>query len=65
MDESADHILVTCLLARTLWWMIGAWVKVPTLANCSTVKELLQHVHDLKASRKRKKVILCVAMAGL
>ncbi|KAD6796514.1 hypothetical protein E3N88_07410 [Mikania micrantha] len=29
LEESAAHLLVTCVVARAIWWQICRWLKIP------------------------------------
>ncbi|XP_021996296.1 uncharacterized protein LOC110893497 [Helianthus annuus] len=52
-QETVEHILITCFMSKTLWWMVGAWLGVKDFPV------------SWRFLRRRKKVVNCIVMATL
>ncbi|XP_076908689.1 uncharacterized protein LOC143565672 [Bidens hawaiensis] len=52
--ETAEHMLVSCEFAQSIWSIISVWCKVPTIFAFSTRDLLELHKHALLSSRKAK-----------
>ncbi|KAD6455049.1 hypothetical protein E3N88_09755 [Mikania micrantha] len=57
VDESVDHLLVTCVVARAIWWQICRWLKIPCPTTFESVEGLLDHVDTSGREKKMKKVM--------
>ncbi|KAD4981757.1 hypothetical protein E3N88_18428 [Mikania micrantha] len=55
--ESADHLLVKCMVARTIWWQICRWAKIPCPTIFESVGGLLDHANASVGEKNRKTVI--------
>ncbi|XP_021984763.1 uncharacterized protein LOC110880574 [Helianthus annuus] len=64
-QESVEHILIMCLMSKTLWWMVGSWLGVKDLHSCSTVAYILSFAWKMDISKKKKKAVNCIVMATL
>lgn len=63
--ENADHLFVSCLFAKCVWWNVSTWLKVPQMPNVSSVSDLLNFYKTQPGSRRWKKAVMVVVMAGL
>ncbi|XP_076901327.1 uncharacterized protein LOC143555704 [Bidens hawaiensis] len=52
--ESAEHLLVSCQFAQSIWSIITNWCKVPAIFAFSTRDLLEFHKYALLSSRKAK-----------
>ncbi|XP_021994249.1 uncharacterized protein LOC110890910 [Helianthus annuus] len=64
-QETVEHILLMCLMSKTLWWMVGSWLGVKDLHSCSSVADILSFSLKLYISKKKKKAVNCIVMATL
>ncbi|KAD5961320.1 hypothetical protein E3N88_12793 [Mikania micrantha] len=64
-DESCDHLLVTCMIAKVVWEQICSWLKIPMPANVVNVEGWLYYVEDLDGNEKKKKLINMIFQATL
>ncbi|KAJ0860073.1 putative reverse transcriptase zinc-binding domain-containing protein [Helianthus annuus] len=65
MEETANHIFVTCITAKAIWWLVGVWLKNTDLLACSTVKEILAVAWGVNLPTIQKKAFSCVIMAAI
>ncbi|KAJ0544992.1 putative RNA-directed DNA polymerase transcription factor SBP family [Helianthus annuus] len=63
--ESPDHIFVSCLFARCIWWNIFRWIKVPMPPECTSLGDLLESLHNTPGSQKWKRIVHMVALASI
>ncbi|KAI7752630.1 hypothetical protein M8C21_006407, partial [Ambrosia artemisiifolia] len=54
-QETIDHVLISCIVAKPICWMIGVWLKTSALVSCNSVKETLNLFHDLQLLKKQKR----------
>ncbi|KAJ0825109.1 hypothetical protein HanRHA438_Chr17g0799581 [Helianthus annuus] len=63
--ESPDHIFVSCLFARCIWWNIFRWIKVPMPPECISLGDLLESLQNTPGSQKWKRIVHTVALASI
>ncbi|XP_022040563.1 uncharacterized protein LOC110943115 [Helianthus annuus] len=61
-EESCNHIFARCIWARSVWWNVFHWLKIPVLCDANDVAEILKHVQTQVDSKKWKKVVHLVAL---
>ncbi|KAF5754400.1 hypothetical protein HanXRQr2_Chr17g0790731 [Helianthus annuus] len=59
------NFLVSRLMTKVLWWMIGVWLGFSDLCNCATVSDVLQFPRKLQVTKTRRKVIKTIIIATL
>ncbi|KAJ0478339.1 putative RNA-directed DNA polymerase [Helianthus annuus] len=64
-EETIDHLAVSCVFARAVWWHVCMWVKVPTFTQPLLVREMANGLKDMKGSACWKKVIEVIFYATL
>ncbi|XP_022007914.1 uncharacterized protein LOC110907206 [Helianthus annuus] len=64
-EETADHIFVTCIRAKTIWWLVGVWLENMGLLTCKTVKDILDVAWGVNLPNTQKKAFYCAIMAAL
>ena len=62
-SESTDHLFVECLFARSIWWNVLVWMRVPWPTNCESLNDLVQLLLDSPGSKKWKRIVYTVVMA--
>ncbi|XP_021992114.1 uncharacterized protein LOC110888926 [Helianthus annuus] len=65
MEETVDHLLVSCATTRALWWLIGTWMRMDGLCSTGSVRDLLLLIENAALTKKRKMAAKCVAVAAL
>ncbi|KAJ0522415.1 putative reverse transcriptase zinc-binding domain-containing protein [Helianthus annuus] len=43
--EDANHIFVTCLFARSIWWNVFAWVRIPFPMDATKLDDIFVRDH--------------------
>ncbi|XP_021996043.1 uncharacterized protein LOC110893235 [Helianthus annuus] len=61
-EESADHLFAKCLTARSVWWNIFSWLKVPWPSNVDSLKDLLEVFYNSPGSKVWKRLAHMVAV---
>ncbi|KAJ0623903.1 hypothetical protein HanIR_Chr01g0037321 [Helianthus annuus] len=61
MNENADHLLVKCHFAKSVWWMVCRWLNVPLWGVFSSVVSILNHGLNLDTDSK-KKIVYAILM---
>ncbi|KAJ0734550.1 putative reverse transcriptase zinc-binding domain-containing protein [Helianthus annuus] len=64
-EETADHIFVTCITGKTIWWLVGVWLENMDLLACASVKDILAVVWGVNLPAVQKKAFYCVIMTAL
>ncbi|XP_021995559.1 uncharacterized protein LOC110892716 [Helianthus annuus] len=64
-QDTVEHILIPCLMSKTLWWMVGAWLGVKDLHSYSTMADILYFSWKLDISKKKKKAVNCIVIVTL
>ncbi|KAJ0853894.1 putative reverse transcriptase zinc-binding domain-containing protein [Helianthus annuus] len=60
VEESADHLLVTCQYAQQVWVAISLWFKMPLPRYLLSVVELLEFAQQQQLADNKKKVIYTI-----
>ncbi|KAJ0469380.1 putative reverse transcriptase zinc-binding domain-containing protein [Helianthus annuus] len=55
VEESADHLLITCQYAQQVWVATSLWTKIPLPRYLLSVVELLEFAQQQQSNRKRKR----------
>ncbi|KAJ0441659.1 putative reverse transcriptase zinc-binding domain-containing protein [Helianthus annuus] len=61
--EDTNHIFVNCLLAKSIWWEIFVWIRIPYPANINNLKDLIEVFHNSPGSKIWKRLVFTVACA--
>ncbi|KAF5820296.1 hypothetical protein HanXRQr2_Chr01g0000601 [Helianthus annuus] len=56
-EETVNHILWDCLFAKSVWWSIFNWIKLPFPDKPTTVQEILANAVETNGSKTWKKLI--------
>ncbi|KAF5813830.1 putative reverse transcriptase zinc-binding domain-containing protein [Helianthus annuus] len=56
-EETVNHILWDCLFAKSVWWSIFNWIKLPFPEQPTTVQEILANAVETNGSKTWKKLI--------
>ncbi|KAM0043381.1 putative reverse transcriptase zinc-binding domain-containing protein [Helianthus debilis subsp. tardiflorus] len=64
-DESAEHLLLKCVLARATWWNVMVWLKLSICERYNSIEELFQQIQDCSGSSDWKKLITAIVMITL
>ncbi|KAJ0616096.1 putative RNA-directed DNA polymerase [Helianthus annuus] len=64
-EESCNHIFARCIWARSVWWNVFRWLKIPVHCDANDVAEILKHVQTQVGSKKWKKVVHLVALGSI
>jgi hypothetical protein len=62
-QDSADHILVSCLYAKIVWWHVFVWCGILFPGNLSTINEYLEALETMQVSVVRKKLLHAIVLA--
>ncbi|XP_076886337.1 uncharacterized protein LOC143536168 [Bidens hawaiensis] len=61
-SESSEHLMLHCRVAKRIWSIIHSWVKVPSLPDFDSVKELLDYPMKLKRKKDECMIIQAIYM---
>ncbi|XP_022031873.1 uncharacterized protein LOC110932929 [Helianthus annuus] len=64
-DEMTDHMLADCIWARSVWWNLCRWVKIPILTEDISVAQILNHFQSQIGSKRWKRAVHLVALCCL
>ncbi|KAJ0527046.1 putative RNA-directed DNA polymerase [Helianthus annuus] len=62
--ETVEHILWDCWIAKSIWWTIMVWLKLPFPVGDCSLSQLLGTTKDMKGSKEWKKIIGAVLMVA-
>ncbi|KAJ0929069.1 putative reverse transcriptase zinc-binding domain-containing protein [Helianthus annuus] len=62
-EETSDHIFATCLFARSIWWQVFAWIKVPLPQNITCLQQIIDAIHQSPGSKRWRRLVYTVALA--
>ncbi|KAJ0808570.1 hypothetical protein HanPI659440_Chr01g0004851 [Helianthus annuus] len=63
--ESPDHLFAACMLARSVWWHVFVWVRVPMPPNLNTTKEIIEVLTSSPGAKRWKRLVRLAAMATI
>ncbi|XP_021991914.1 uncharacterized protein LOC110888709 [Helianthus annuus] len=63
--ETVNHIVVLCMLVRSIWWQLCVWTKIPVITQAESFSDMLNGLHLLKGSSKRKKIMEVILAASI
>ncbi|XP_021980661.1 uncharacterized protein LOC110876808 [Helianthus annuus] len=61
--EDVDHLFASCLFARSIWWNIFAWIRVPFPLAASSLAAIFEYIKHSPGSSKWRKTVLLVILA--
>ncbi|KAD3069316.1 hypothetical protein E3N88_37196 [Mikania micrantha] len=56
-EETVDHMFAKCVVAKTIWWQICRWVKIPIPISFASVGKMLDFAKENGGEGNMKKVI--------
>ncbi|KAF5812258.1 putative reverse transcriptase zinc-binding domain-containing protein [Helianthus annuus] len=62
-DEDSDHIFVTCLWARSIWWNMLVWMRINFPADIISLEEFVSYLHNQPGGKRWKKIVYTVTLA--
>ncbi|KAJ0944201.1 hypothetical protein HanPSC8_Chr03g0113551 [Helianthus annuus] len=60
VNEKADHFLVECSFAKSVWWLVCRWLNVPIPNTFSLVDLILKYGLNLDLDLKRKRIVYAI-----
>ncbi|KAD7477719.1 hypothetical protein E3N88_00855 [Mikania micrantha] len=54
--ESANHLMVTCIVAKAIWWQVWVWIKVPIPHQLLYVEAVFEYIDAIKIEKGKKKL---------
>ncbi|MFS8028122.1 hypothetical protein Hanom_Chr16g01506751 [Helianthus anomalus] len=63
MDETVDHIFISCGFTSTIWALVSLWCKIPDIFAFS-IKDLLELHEDIGITGRKKAVIQGIIRIG-
>ncbi|KAJ0577283.1 putative RNA-directed DNA polymerase [Helianthus annuus] len=64
-NVNADHLLVECSFAKTVWWTVCVWVRIPIPSRFKSVRQILQHALNTDMDHKWKRVVYAIFLFTL
>ncbi|XP_021971681.1 uncharacterized protein LOC110866838 [Helianthus annuus] len=64
-DESVNHLLISCLKSRAIWWNIMVWLKLPIQENSESCEDVFEKIEGYNGSKEWKNVIKAIVMTTL
>ncbi|KAJ0682333.1 putative RNA-directed DNA polymerase [Helianthus annuus] len=61
-EEDSDHLFVSCLWARCVWWNILSWLRI-RYPSCTKLTELSDHIRRNPGDKVWKKLVYTIIMA--
>ncbi|XP_021995688.1 uncharacterized protein LOC110892855 [Helianthus annuus] len=61
--EDVDHLFTSCLFARSIWWNVFAWIRVPFLLAASSLADIFDRIKHSPGSSKWRKTVHLVILA--
>ncbi|KAF5812776.1 putative reverse transcriptase zinc-binding domain-containing protein [Helianthus annuus] len=61
--ESRDHIFLSCIWARCIWWNVLAWVRIKYPVEVYSFREFLDYVNQCPGSKVWKHIIQLIILA--
>ncbi|KAJ0433682.1 putative reverse transcriptase zinc-binding domain-containing protein [Helianthus annuus] len=63
--ETSDHIFVKCIWARSVWWCVFRWMRIPVLCEIDSVSHILEYIATQIGSKTWKKIVHMVVLGCL
>ncbi|KAM0005071.1 putative reverse transcriptase zinc-binding domain-containing protein [Helianthus debilis subsp. tardiflorus] len=63
VEESADHLLITCQYAQQVWVATSLWTKIPLPRYLLSVVELLEFAQQQQQTSSKKKMAFYTIIA--
>ncbi|KAJ0865305.1 putative reverse transcriptase zinc-binding domain-containing protein [Helianthus annuus] len=64
-EESVNHLLISSLKSRAIWWNVLVWLKLLVQFNSDSCEELLDKIEEFNGSKDWKNLIKAIAMTTL
>ncbi|XP_022030457.1 uncharacterized protein LOC110931368 [Helianthus annuus] len=64
-EESTSHLTASCVMARSVWWHVCVWLKIPVHTQPASYKDFVEGLKKIKGSTDWKKVIEVIFHATL
>ncbi|KAJ0671296.1 hypothetical protein HanOQP8_Chr13g0484001 [Helianthus annuus] len=61
--EDANQVFVNCIWARSIWWQIAVWMRIPRTTNICSLKEVVKALTGNIGSARWKRVVYTVILA--
>ncbi|MFS7973280.1 putative RNA-directed DNA polymerase [Helianthus anomalus] len=61
--ETTDHVFADCMFAKSIWWNIFVWLKVPFPQDGSSFRAFVNALQESPGDKTWKKLVMMVAMA--
>ncbi|MFS7977434.1 putative reverse transcriptase zinc-binding domain-containing protein [Helianthus anomalus] len=61
-EESVNHLLLSCLKSRAVWWNVLIWLKLPVQMNYNSCEDLFDKIEELNGSKVWKNLIKAIFM---
>ncbi|KAJ0535599.1 putative RNA-directed DNA polymerase [Helianthus annuus] len=62
-EENADHLFAKCLTARSVWWNVLTWMKIPMPQNADSLQDIFVALDKCPGAKKWKKLVHLIALA--
>ncbi|XP_021995475.1 uncharacterized protein LOC110892627 [Helianthus annuus] len=63
--EDPDHIFAGCIWARSVWWQVAVWMRIPPPIDATSLKEAVKLMTSNTGSAKWKKIVYTVVLASV
>ncbi|MFS7975109.1 putative reverse transcriptase zinc-binding domain-containing protein [Helianthus anomalus] len=61
--EDVDHVFINCLWARSIWWQVAVWLRIPPPISASSLKEVYKDFMDNIGSARWHRIVHLVILA--
>ncbi|XP_022019996.1 uncharacterized protein LOC110920065 [Helianthus annuus] len=62
-EEDANHIFASYLFARSIWWNVFVWLRIPFPIMASSLSDYFESIKSYPGSSKWRKIVQMVAFA--
>ncbi|XP_022040394.1 uncharacterized protein LOC110942941 [Helianthus annuus] len=62
-EENANHLFAKCVTARSIWWNIFSWLKIPWQTNLDSLQEILDLIQNSPGAKTWKRHVHMIAIA--
>ncbi|KAJ0508909.1 putative RNA-directed DNA polymerase [Helianthus annuus] len=62
-EETIDHLFAKCLTARSIWWNVFSWLKIPWPPFLDSLKEILEVLQNSPGAKTWKRLVHMIAVA--
>ncbi|XP_021979164.1 uncharacterized protein LOC110875275 [Helianthus annuus] len=64
-EENVDHLFAKCLTARSIWWNVFSWLKIPWHPNLESLQEILEMLQNSPGAKTWKRLVHLIAVATI